>query len=135
MRENVGSAKNPLQKRRRNAQQKRHNGPCWCISISGAKELILKLGGFTFSFAEITDVMSLESGFRGAESVSKTQFTPCRGKIKPFFRLFWRFYEMEGERDALRHASLGGGSAASVASLKLGNSFVYREARTAELFD
>jgi len=42
---------------------------------------------------------------------------------------------MEGERDALRHASLGGGSAASVASLKLGNSFVYREARTAELFD
>ena len=42
--------------------------------------------------AEITDEMSLEAGCRGAESVSKRHFTPWRGKIKRFCRLFPHFF-------------------------------------------
>lgn len=64
--DDVGSAKNPLPERQRNAQQDTKTQ--WSLLVFrclGAKELFLKLGGFTSSFAEITDEMSTEVGFRG----------------------------------------------------------------------
>ncbi len=65
VRENVGSAKNLLPERQRKAQQDTKTQ--WSLLVfrcMGAKEHILKLGGFTFSFAEITDEMSTETRFR-----------------------------------------------------------------------
>ena len=62
--DDVGSAKNPLPERQRNAQQDTKTQ--WSLLVFrclGAKELFLKLGGFTSSFAEITDKMSTETGF------------------------------------------------------------------------
>ena len=64
VREDVGPAKNPLPERQRNAQQDTKTQ--WSLLVFrclGAKEHILKLGGFTSSFAEITDKMSTESDF------------------------------------------------------------------------
>ena len=64
IREYEGPAKNLLLKRQRNAQQDTKTQ--WSLLVFrglGAKEHILKLGGFTFSFAEITDKMSTESNF------------------------------------------------------------------------
>jgi len=75
--DDVGSAKNLFPKQQRNAQQDTKTQ--WSLLVyfdSGTKEQILKLGGFTSSFAEITDEMSMKSGFRRAEPGSKTQFTP-----------------------------------------------------------
>ena len=62
-RENVGSAKNPLPEttEKRPARHEDTIGLAGCISFSGSKRACLKFGGFTFSFAEITDVMSSES--------------------------------------------------------------------------
>ena len=60
--DDVGSAKNPLPERQRNAQQDTKTQ--WSLLVFrclGAKEHILKLGGFTSSFAEITDKMSTEN--------------------------------------------------------------------------
>ena len=58
------------------------------ISYSGAKELILKLGGFTFSFAEITDGMSSENEFRtGGIRFQKTIYTLLE-ENQAFSRLF-----------------------------------------------
>ena len=62
MREIVGSAKNPLKKRQRNVQQDTKTQ--WSLLEYFAflsKRAFLKLGGFTISFAEITDVMSSET--------------------------------------------------------------------------
>ena len=62
IREIVGSAKNPLKKRQRNVQQDTKTQ--WSLLEYFAflsKRAFLKLGGFTISFAEITDVMNLES--------------------------------------------------------------------------
>ena len=41
------------------SKTKRHNGPCWYISILEQKNLF-KLGGFSRTFAEITDEMSMK---------------------------------------------------------------------------
>ena len=62
MREIEGPAKNLLLERQGNAQQDTKT-QCFLagISILGAKGLLFKLGRFTISFAEITDVMSLKS--------------------------------------------------------------------------
>ena len=72
--------------------------------------------------------MSLEAGFCEAKPVSKKQFTPHSGKIKPLFRLFTDYLCNEGRKDAARPG---------VASL-LGELVTYefdgfccREARTA----
>ena len=57
----VGSSKNLLPERQRNAQQDTETQ--WSLLVFrclGAKERTLKLGGFTYAFAEITDVMSLK---------------------------------------------------------------------------
>ena len=74
VRENVGSAKNLLPERQRNVQQETKTQ--WSLLVFrslGAKELILKLGGFTFSFAEITDKKNTENGF--CESGTRFQNT------------------------------------------------------------
>ena len=87
--ENVGSAKNLLPERQRNAQQDTKTQ--WSLLVFrclGAKEHILKLGGFTFSFAEITDEMSTENGFReGGTRFQNTIYTLFR-ENQAFFRLF-----------------------------------------------
>ena len=65
IREIVGSAKNPLKKRQRNVQQDTKTQ--WSLLEYFAflsKRAFLKLGGFTISFAEITDVMSSEPDSR-----------------------------------------------------------------------
>ena len=89
VRENVGSAKNPLLRRQRNAQQDTKTQ--WSLLVFqclGAKEQILKLGGFTFSFAEITDGMSSETGFRmGGICFQKTIYILV-SEIQAAFRLF-----------------------------------------------
>ena len=89
MRENVGSAKNLLPERQRNAQQDMKTQ--WSLLVFrclGAKEHILKLGGFTFSFAEITDGMSSETGFRtGGIRFQKTIYT-LLGENQALFSLF-----------------------------------------------
>ena len=109
VRENVGSAKNLLPERQRNAQQDTKTQ--WSLLVFrclGAKELILKLGGFTFSFAEITDGMSSETGFcTSGIRFRKTIYT-LLGENQAFSSLFsvilclWR-----EERTLSRHASLG----------------------------
>ena len=89
VRENVGSAKNLLLRRQRNAQQDTKTQ--WSLLVFrclGAKEHFLKLGGFTFSFAEITEKMSTETGFReGGIRFQNTIYTLFR-EIQAFFRLF-----------------------------------------------
>ena len=89
VRENVGSAKNLLPERQRNAQQDTKTQ--WSLLVFrclGAKEHILKLGGFTFSFAEITDEMSTENGFReGGIRFQNTIYILFR-ENQAFFRLF-----------------------------------------------
>jgi len=56
VRKYVGSSKNLLPERQRNAQQNtKMQSSCAGISFSGAKEQIIKHEGFTYSFAEITD--------------------------------------------------------------------------------
>lgn len=87
--DDVGSAKNPLPERQRNAQQDTKRQ--WSLLVFrclGAKELFLKLGGFTSSFAEITDKMSTETGFHeGGIRFQNTIYTLFR-ENQAFIRLF-----------------------------------------------
>ena len=90
VRENVGSAKNLLPERQRNAQQDTKTQ--WSLLVFrslGAKEHILKLGGFTFSFAEITDKMSTETGFReGGTRFQNTIYTLLQESQASFSSFF-----------------------------------------------
>ena len=47
------------------SKMERHNGPCWYISNQEQKS-IFKLGGFSRTFAEITDEMNSDSDSRWA---------------------------------------------------------------------
>ena len=67
--------------------------PCWYFFL-GIKRIDIKLGGFTYTFDEITDEMSLETGSDGEKTASKQQFTPCQRKIKGRFRHFFVYLEL-----------------------------------------
>ena len=86
----VGSSKNPLNRRQRIVQQETKTQLSLLVfRCLGAKEHILKLGGFTFPFAEITDKMSTETGFReGGTRFQNTIYTlmqESQGGFPPFF--------------------------------------------------
>ena len=135
--DDVGSAKNLFPKRQRNAQQDTKTQ--WSLLVFrclGAKEHILKLGGFTFSFAEITDEMSTETGFReGGIRFQNTIYPHVVRKSRRFSSFFGVFIRSRGKKDALRPRVAGGGFAASVSSLALASFLLfYREPRTAECF-
>ena len=54
------------------------------ISILRSKRAQSKLGGFTYAFAEITNVMNLEPGFPcGKTRFRKTFYIPPREKSSP----------------------------------------------------
>ena len=89
MREDVGPARNPLLKRRKNAQQDTKTQ--WSLLVyfdSAAKGVLEKLGRFSYTFAEITDGMSSERKSRDAEINSNQHYTPFLYKIKPISRFF-----------------------------------------------
>ncbi len=81
MREDVGPARNPLLKRRKNVQPNtKTQSSCAGFSSSVAKG-VFETGGFTSSFAEITDGMSTEPGFPcGKLRFQKTIYIPLREK-------------------------------------------------------
>ena len=94
----VGSSKNLLPERQRNAQQDTETQ--WSLLVFrclGAKERTLKLGGFTYAFAEITDENELGiQSLLATEPESTDNLTPCLGKVKhrkenlSFFSFFSR---------------------------------------------
>lgn len=67
------------------------------------------------------------------ESDSKTQFIRIQRKIKWFICFFLEFFFFRREKDALRPRFAGGGCAAVVASLTLGNVRFAAETRTAKI--
>ena len=110
MYDDVGSAKNPLPERQRNAQQDTKTQ--WSLLVFrclGAKEHILKLGGFTFSFAEITDQMSTEAGFReGRTRFQNTIYTLLQENQAVFPPFFEQIITLREKKGRFRvHASLG----------------------------
>jgi hypothetical protein len=74
----VGSFKNLLPERQRNAQQDTETQ--WSLLVFrclGAKERTLKLGGFTYAFAEITDENELRIRLRQVmKSVPSNNLSP-----------------------------------------------------------
>ena len=87
--DDVGSAKNPLPERQRNAQQDTKTQ--WSLLVFRcleAKEHILKLGGFTSSFAEITDKMNTETGFREGKPFPKHNLHSVTGKSSRILSFF-----------------------------------------------
>ena len=111
--DDVGSAKNPLPERQRNAQQDTKTQ--WSLLVFrclGAKEHILKLGGFTSSFAEITDKMSTETGFReGGIRFQNTIYPHVVRKSRrfsAFFGVFIKSREKGRFASPLRWGTAGG---------------------------
>ena len=119
------SRQEPATRRQRNAQQDTKTQ--WSLLVflyPVAKELILKLGGFTSSFAEITDKMSTEIGFReGGIRFQNTIYPHVARKSRRFSSFFGVFIRLMEKRTLVRPRFAGGGFAASVASLTLGDFF------------
>ena len=134
VRENVGSAKNLLPERQRNAQQDTKTQ--WSLLVflyPVAKELILKLGGFTSSFAEITDKMSTEIGFReGGIRFQNTIYPHVARKSRRFSSFFGVFIRLMEKRTLVRPRFAGGGFATLVSSLALDSFFLLPRAARAE---
>lgn len=110
MHDDVGSAKNLFPKQQRNVQQDTKTQ--WSLLVyfdSGTKELFLKLGGFTSSFVEITDEMSMESGFRGGGTrFQNTIYTLTQELQAVFPAFFGLFIYVSGRVGRVHvHASLG----------------------------
>ena len=63
------------------------------ISLSGSKRANVKLGGFTYAFAEITDTMSSESeNLQGRTSIPTGNLHHTRAKVKPKMTLIHAFF-------------------------------------------
>ena len=74
--------------------------------VLGIKRIVIKLGGFTYTFDEITDVKSLEKVFDGLETASKQQFTSWFQENQVVFFLFSWFSPCEGKNGLSSGASL-----------------------------
>lgn len=79
-----GPAKNLLMRRQKNAQQDMKTQ--WSLLVFPklmSKRACFKLGGFSRTFAEITDIKSSESDpAQGREIIPNNKLTPNYGKIK-----------------------------------------------------
>lgn len=133
MRVHEGPTKNPIPRRQRNAQQKRrHNAPAG-ISCSGSKELLQTWSVFVYFWLKY-GWNELRIGFpMVGKAIPRHNLHVVGEKIKLFFRFFpWKnsFWGKKG-RTHSRPRVAGGGQAALVASLTLGDRFCYREPRTA----
>ena len=85
MRDDEGPAKNLLL-RRTKKRPARHYGPL-LVFRSQEQKSIFKLGRFSSSFAEITDVKIMEPGFRWLRNrFPKHNLHPATEKIKPHIR-------------------------------------------------
>ena len=90
----VGSSKNLLPERQRNAQQDTETQ--WSLLVFrclGAKERTLKLGGFTYAFAEITDENELGiRSLQGKTPVPTGNLHRTHAKVKPKKTLSHAFF-------------------------------------------
>ena len=72
---------------------------CWFFFLV-AKELILKLGRFSYAFAENTNEMSLGNDFRWREDRFQTTIYTLskenQGEIPTFFKVFFACFRPKG---------------------------------------